>query len=36
MEKENNCNRDKMKKDAFALCRRFLNWNNFSQFRGES
>ena len=35
MEKENNC-KDKMKKDAFALCRRFLNWNNFCQFKGES
>ena len=35
MEKENIC-KDKMKKDAFALCRRFLNWNNFCQFKGES
>ena len=35
MEKESNC-REKMEKSAFALCRRFLNWNNFDQFKGES
>ena len=35
MEKENHC-REKMKKDAFALCKRFLNWNSFDHFKGES
>ena len=25
----------KRKENAFALCSRFLNWNNFDQFKGN-
>ena len=26
---------NKGRENAFALCRRFLNWDNFDQFRGK-